>query len=58
MSPQNSVVHAGAGADGDDDRLHVIDKQVEQGSHFVECMLLGEEGKAVEPFKILGIFST
>lgn len=52
------MVHACASADRDDDRLHVIDKQVEQGSHFVECMLLGEEGKAVEPFKILGIFST
>lgn len=52
------MVHACAGADGDDNRLHVIDQYVAQGSHFVECMLLGEEGKAVEPFKILGIFAT
>ena len=38
--------------------MHVIDHGVEHGSHFVECVLLGEEGKTVEPFKILGIFST
>jgi hypothetical protein len=42
----------------DEYRMFIIDKEVEQGSHFVECMLLGEEGKTVDPFKILGIFST
>lgn len=45
-------------ADKDDDRLSVIDLDVELGSHFVECILLGEEGRTVEPFKILGIFAT
>ncbi|KAJ9103195.1 hypothetical protein QFC21_002618 [Naganishia friedmannii] len=46
-----------------EERLHVysltiIDRHVSKGSHFVECQLLGEEGKASAPFKILGIFST
>lgn len=39
-------------------RTVMIDHYVEHGSHFVECQLLGEEGKSVEPFKILGIFAT
>ncbi|KAG6329597.1 hypothetical protein ID866_9490 [Astraeus odoratus] len=38
--------------------LEIIDHYVTRGSHFVECVLLGEEGQAVPPFKILGIFST
>ncbi|KAF8578818.1 hypothetical protein K439DRAFT_1395200 [Ramaria rubella] len=38
--------------------LKVIDHFVSQGSHFVECELLGEEGGGVPLFKILGIFST
>ncbi|RDB17322.1 hypothetical protein Hypma_001891 [Hypsizygus marmoreus] len=38
--------------------LLVIDHFVTRGSHFVECMLLGEEGQGVPPFKIIGIFST
>ncbi|KAJ9122975.1 hypothetical protein QFC24_004013 [Naganishia onofrii] len=38
--------------------LTIIDRHVSKGSHFVECQLLGEEGKASAPFKILGIFST
>lgn len=39
-------------------RLKVIDHFVTLGSHFVECELLGEEGRGVPMFKILGIFST
>lgn len=31
----------------------MIDKGVSKGSHFVECQLLGEEGKPSPPFKIL-----
>jgi len=38
--------------------LQMIDHFVTQGSHFVECQLLGEEGQAVPAFKIIGIFST
>lgn len=38
--------------------LEVIDHFVARGSHFVECMLLGEEGVAVPSFKIMGIFAT
>lgn len=53
-----SVLNACVVADKEDDRLYMIDMDVEQGSHFVECILLGEEGKTVEAFKILGIFST
>ncbi|EJD51813.1 hypothetical protein AURDEDRAFT_142703 [Auricularia subglabra TFB-10046 SS5] len=47
---------------GDVDRstpsLRIIDHGVTRGSHFVECVLEGEEGKPVAPFKILGIFTT
>lgn len=38
--------------------LSVIDRSVSRGSHFIECKLLGEEGKPTPPFKILGIFTT
>ncbi|KDQ06755.1 hypothetical protein BOTBODRAFT_39359 [Botryobasidium botryosum FD-172 SS1] len=38
--------------------LVIIDRGVSAGSHYVECQLLGEEGRAVPPFKILGIFTT
>jgi len=38
--------------------LEVIDHMVTRGSHFVECMLLGEAGKGSPPFKIIGIFAT
>ncbi|GJJ14705.1 hypothetical protein Clacol_008972 [Clathrus columnatus] len=38
--------------------LKMIDHFVAAGSHFVQCELLGEEGRGVTPFKILGIFST
>lgn len=38
--------------------LAIIDHFVSRGSHFVECMLLGEEGEGVPMFKIIGIFST
>ncbi|KAG8817095.1 cap64-like protein, partial [Serendipita sp. 400] len=39
-------------------RLVVIDRGVTEGSHYVECQLLGEDNSPVEQFKILGIFAT
>ncbi|KAG8834849.1 cap64-like protein [Serendipita sp. 399] len=39
-------------------RLIVIDHEVTEGSHYVECQLAGEEDLPVESFKILGIFAT
>lgn len=39
-------------------RLVMIDAHVTRGSHFVECVLLGEEGQSVPPFKIIGIFAS
>jgi hypothetical protein len=39
-------------------RLFMIDQFVARGSHTVECKLDGEEGRAVPPFKIMGIFAT
>ena len=39
-------------------RLEIIDRFVSRGSHFVECVLLGEEGLGVPAFKIIGVFST
>ena len=38
--------------------LVVIDHFVSRGSHFVECVLDGEEGEGVSMFRIVGIFST
>lgn len=38
--------------------LEIIDHFVSRGSHFVECVLLGEEGQGVPAFKIIGVFST
>ncbi|KAF8335284.1 hypothetical protein F5887DRAFT_989331 [Amanita rubescens] len=38
--------------------LEIIDHGVTRGSHYVECLLMGEEGKSVPMFKIMGIFST
>ncbi|KAK7042503.1 CAP64-like protein [Favolaschia claudopus] len=38
--------------------LHYIDRFVSRGSHYVECQLMGEEGKGVPIFKIIGIFAT
>ncbi|KIM54294.1 hypothetical protein SCLCIDRAFT_137147 [Scleroderma citrinum Foug A] len=38
--------------------LEIIDHHVTRGSHYVECVLLGEEGVPVPSFKVLGIFST
>ncbi|KII91558.1 hypothetical protein PLICRDRAFT_38335 [Plicaturopsis crispa FD-325 SS-3] len=38
--------------------LEIIDRGVARGSHYVECMLIGEEGVSVPPFKILGIFAS
>ncbi|KIJ16490.1 hypothetical protein PAXINDRAFT_168599 [Paxillus involutus ATCC 200175] len=37
--------------------LEMIDHSVARGNHYVECLLLGEEGQAVPPFKIIGIFA-
>jgi hypothetical protein len=36
----------------------MIDHLVGSGAHSVECKLLGEEGRAAAPFKIMGIFTT
>ncbi|KIJ43867.1 hypothetical protein M422DRAFT_252783, partial [Sphaerobolus stellatus SS14] len=38
--------------------LKIIDHFVIGGSHFASCELLGEEGRGVPMFKILGIFAT
>ncbi|THH11299.1 hypothetical protein EW146_g8090 [Bondarzewia mesenterica] len=38
--------------------LEMIDRFVARGSHFVECLLMGDEGQGVSPFKIIGIFTT
>jgi hypothetical protein len=38
--------------------LAVIDQFVTRGSHFVDCVLLGDEGQSVPPFKIIGVFAT
>ncbi|KAJ7608455.1 hypothetical protein FB45DRAFT_387785 [Roridomyces roridus] len=38
--------------------LYYIDHYVSRGSHFVECQLVGEEGRGVPIFKIIGIFAT
>ena len=39
------------------DSVTVIDHWASRGLHFVECMLMSEEGQAVEEFHLLGIFS-
>ncbi|KAF9045273.1 hypothetical protein BJ165DRAFT_1476455 [Panaeolus papilionaceus] len=46
--------------EGDEDRVEtrVIDRFVGRGSHYVECMLGGEEGMGVPAFKIVGVFAT
>ncbi|KAF9231772.1 hypothetical protein BU15DRAFT_55760 [Melanogaster broomeanus] len=38
--------------------LEIIDHFVSRGNHYVECVLLGEEGQQVPSFKVLGIFAT
>ncbi|KAG1805480.1 uncharacterized protein BJ212DRAFT_1283642 [Suillus subaureus] len=38
--------------------LAVIDQFVTRGSHFVDCVVLGDEGQSVPPFKIIGVFAT
>lgn len=38
--------------------LKIIDRSVAKGSHTVECVLVGDEGSSVMPFRILGIFGT
>ncbi|KAG1792031.1 uncharacterized protein HD556DRAFT_1482844 [Suillus plorans] len=38
--------------------LTMIDQFVTRGSHFIECVLLGDEGQSVPPFKIIGVFAT
>ncbi|EIW79968.1 hypothetical protein CONPUDRAFT_106666 [Coniophora puteana RWD-64-598 SS2] len=38
--------------------LEIIDHYVSRGNHYVECVLLGDEGVEVSPFKIIGIFAT
>lgn len=39
-------------------RLEMIDHFVTRGNHYVECVLLGEEGMPVPSFKIIGFFAT
>lgn len=39
-------------------RLQIIDHFVTRGSHYVDCIVLGDEGQAVPSFKIIGIFAT
>ena len=39
-------------------RLEIIDHFVSRGNHFVDCVLLGDEGQAVPSFKVIGIFAT
>ena len=36
----------------------MIDHWVSRGAHYVECVLMGDEGTSVPPFKIIGVFST
>lgn len=36
----------------------MIDHRVTRGSHYVECVLLGEEDTGVPAFKIVGVFAT
>lgn len=35
--------------------LTIINEGVSEGSHFVECLLLGPEGVSTQPFKMLGV---
>ncbi|EIN14668.1 hypothetical protein PUNSTDRAFT_96689 [Punctularia strigosozonata HHB-11173 SS5] len=37
--------------------LTFIDHYVARGPHYVECVLMGEEGQSVPPFRIMGIFA-
>jgi hypothetical protein len=39
-------------------RLRMIDRGVAQGSHYVECILMGIEDISVPPFKLIGVFTT
>jgi hypothetical protein len=52
------VIENGGDVSSGTPALEIIDHYVAQGPHFVECMLLGEEGQSVPSFKILGIFAT
>lgn len=38
--------------------LEMIDHMVTRGSHYVECLLIGDQGQPVPSFKVLGVFST
>ncbi|CDZ98034.1 SGNH hydrolase-type esterase domain [Phaffia rhodozyma] len=52
------TIHGAAAGSEIGPKLTMIDFNVEKGSHFVECQLLGEEGKLAPQFQILGIFAT
>ena len=39
-------------------RLEIIDHFVTRGNHYVECVMVGEEGQVLPSFKIIGIFAT
>ena len=36
-------------------RMTIIDEAVAPGEHYVECMILGPNGKETAPFKLLGV---
>ncbi|KIO11256.1 hypothetical protein M404DRAFT_13390 [Pisolithus tinctorius Marx 270] len=38
--------------------LEMIDQMVSRGSHYVECLLIGDPGQTIPSFKVLGVFST
>ncbi|KAG6825912.1 hypothetical protein H0H92_001882 [Tricholoma furcatifolium] len=52
------TIENAADIDEETPALMVIDHFVTRGSHFVECVVNGEEGQGVPMFKIIGIFST
>ncbi|KAF8523701.1 hypothetical protein BU17DRAFT_43654 [Hysterangium stoloniferum] len=58
ISGARTIWNQEVGAGGAGPTLKIIDHFVDTGSHFIQCELLGEEGRGVPPFKILGIFAT
>ncbi|WVQ70607.1 hypothetical protein IAR50_000126 [Cryptococcus sp. DSM 104548] len=51
----NTELHGTAEVEDVIATLVMIDRNVEKGSHFVECQLQGEVGGSSNPFKILGM---
>jgi hypothetical protein len=52
------IIENGANVPSSTPALEIIDHKVSRGSHFVECVLLGEEGQGSPAFRIIGIFAT